>query len=313
MIFEKDLEDTYVNNFEVFWNDFDKHYSFFELKQIDWDSVYHEYQSQVSAINADIELFSMLEEIVLSLQDGHTNLYALGNTVRYDFTEGFPANSPEFAQDYLENIQLLNANLSFGDIKNSELGYLKINSFGGDRAVFEMIDNIFDRIENKNALIIDVRDNGGGSDRNSNYISSKFADSRQVYRKVKYRNGPGHGDFTEWIESFVNPAERTFTKPIAVLTNRHCYSTTEGFIASLKVFDYVSTVGGITGGGSGNPIFKELPNGWNYRLSNWLVDYTAFGIVEGVGQMPDYLVEITDSDIDLKRDVILEKAIELLK
>ena len=37
-----------VNNFELFWQDFDQHYGLFQARGWDWDSIYHVYQPQVT-------------------------------------------------------------------------------------------------------------------------------------------------------------------------------------------------------------------------------------------------------------------------
>jgi hypothetical protein len=39
VFFDEDISNTPLNNFELFWNDFDRFYPFFEIKHIKWDSV----------------------------------------------------------------------------------------------------------------------------------------------------------------------------------------------------------------------------------------------------------------------------------
>ena len=45
----------------------------------------------------------------------------------------------------------------------------------------------------------------------------------------------------------------------------------------------VRTVGDTTGGGVGHPLYRELPNGWTYRLSESLTYTPDRTLVEGVG------------------------------
>lgn len=313
LLVEENPQNTFVNNFEVFWQEFDQHYSFFAIKQIDWDSVYLVNRPRVAGFTTNQQLYDLLEEIILSLEDGHVNLFAGNRLVRYDFTEGFPANSPEHVTRYLENVIQPANQLFYADITDTNLGFISIRSFGGDQTTFAIIDEIIQQFADKEGIIIDVRSNGGGSDTNSNTIATRFADQKHLYRRFRYRNGPQPTDFTDWFNDYIEPDGTLFSKPVALLTNRGCFSSTEDFILAMRQFPQVITVGGITGGGSGNPIVRELPNGWVFRLSAWMVASLDFTIYEGVGLAPDVEATISEKDITKERDTILEKAIELLQ
>ncbi len=178
---------------------------------------------------------------------------------------------------------------------------------------YEAIDNVVTAFQDKDGMIIDIRDNGGGSDANAELIASRFADKKRLYRYVRYRSGENHTDFTEWRSSFIAPDGNSFTKPIAVLTNRGCFSSTESFLFAMKVMPQVVTVGGVTGGGSGSPIYRELPIGWTFRLSSWQEVDSDFQFIEGTGMTPDHLVTISEADDVANTDTILEAAIALLE
>ena len=312
LLIEEDEKNSLVQNFEIFWQEFDRHYSFFELKELDWDSVYQVTRPKVDSFTTEAELFDLLEEIILSLEDGHVNLYSDFGTVRYDFRAGFPVNSPEHVSKYLENIVQPNNQIVYAALRNTNLGYLRIGSFGGDQSVFEVIDEIIERFELKDGIIIDVRSNGGGSDTNGGIIASRFADQKRLHRRFKYRNGPEATDFTPWFDDHVEPDGVQFSKPVAVLTNRGCFSSTEDFILAMRIMPQVQIVGGITGGGSGNPIMRELPNGWLFRLSTWILATPDFETYEEIGLAPDVLVTISEEDAANEKDTILEEAIALL-
>ncbi|MGI9545308.1 MAG: S41 family peptidase [Cyclobacteriaceae bacterium] len=312
LLLEEDPENSLVQNFEIFWREFDRHYAFLELKELDWDSVYQISRPKVESFTSEAALFNLLEEIVLSLEDGHVNLYSNTGTVSYDFTAGFPANSPEHVINYLENISQPNNKIIHADLKNTNLGYFRVGSFGGDRSSFEVIDEIIKRFEQKEGIIIDVRSNSGGSDTNGGIIASRFADRKRLHRRFKYRNGPGATDFTTWFDDHVEPDGLHFSKPVVVLTNRGCFSSTEDFILAMRILPHVQVVGGITGGGSGNPIIRELPNGWLFRLSTWVMATPDFETFEEIGLAPDVSVTISEEDAANQKDTILEEAIALI-
>ena len=262
----------------------------------------------------ETNLFSILRDIVLLLEDGHVNLYAEGQTVSFDFTQGQPTNQPTFAIRYLENTKTPNNSISFSRIKDYNLGYVRIFSFVGEASTFELIDEILKEFKEMDGIVVDVRSNQGGGDQNAKLIASRFADEKRLFRKVKFRNGPEHTDFTDWQDDHIGPSAggESFRKPVVVLTNKGTYSAAEGFILAMKIHPHIQTVGGVSGGGSGNPIIRELPNGWYFGLSHWIVSTPEEEIFEGIGIQPDHAVSITEADKVILRDALLEKAIELL-
>ncbi|MCR9250266.1 MAG: S41 family peptidase [bacterium] len=310
LLIEDDPENTLVSNFDVFWEEMDRHYSYFEYKGVDWDSVRTRYRPIVQQYGSSGQLFDLMEEIIVSLEDGHVTLFSPSRVAEYNYTEGFPNNSLEYAKNYLENIKGSNSILMSGEVEGENIGYIRVSTFTGDRSAFDRIDDIMQDFSDKDGIIIDLRINGGGDDRNALKITSKFAEERRAFRRVRYRNGPSHNDFTHWITDYVTKGEDVYSGPVMLLTNRRCFSSTEGFILSMKVQPNVKLVGGITGGGSGNPIERELPNGWVFRLSTWMVSEPDGKINEGIGIFPDYEVNISEEDIVDRRDTILERAIE---
>ena len=163
-------------------------------------------------------------------------------------------------------------------------------------------------------IVVDVRNNGGGSDRNSKTVASRFFDEKRLFRYVRYRNGPRHSDFTDFIPDYIEPEGKTqFTKPVILLTNRRCFSATEDFVLAMRILPQVTVVGDTTGGGAGNPVLRVLPNGWLYRLSRWIEYTSEKESFEGIGFAPDILVGISPADSLSGKDTILETAIRMLE
>jgi hypothetical protein len=299
--------------FQEMWETFDRQYAYFELRGVDWQAVYDQYKPRASKASPE-ELRGLLCEMIATLEDGHVNLYSPEGSCGYDFTKGAPVNSPVHAIDYTVDYTELNEALHYARLKDKPIiGYLRISSFSGERGLFRAIDQVLEELQGAEALIIDLRDNGGGSDANSEVIASRFATRTTHYRRFRYRNGPEHDDFTPWIDDYITPAGPIrYDKPVVLLTNRRCFSTTEDFVLAMKAFDGVQTVGDTTGGGFGNPIFRELSNGWVYRLSHWQMQTADGQQLEGIGVAPDYLQAISRADSLAGRDAILERAIEVL-
>lgn len=69
----KDQNDP-IHNFEVLWHTFNEQYAYFEKRNIDWTSVYTRYKSRINKETTDIELFSLFDELLSSLNDGHVSI-----------------------------------------------------------------------------------------------------------------------------------------------------------------------------------------------------------------------------------------------
>jgi C-terminal processing protease CtpA/Prc len=100
---------------------------------------------------------------------------------------------------------------------------------------------------------------------------------------------------------------------VVLLTNRQCFSSAEEFILMMKVRPGVTVMGDVSGGGSGNPITLELPNGWQFSVSRW-VQYTAqMKFFEEVGLAPDIPAAISPADSIAGHDTVLEQAVARLR
>jgi len=309
-----DPENKPSENFRILWENFDQHYSRFELKGVDWDSLYSVYQPLVADDVSGEELFEIISSMLSHLKDMHAILETPYGVYRYwpkEYENFFDLKMIE--TNYLIEIKRHSV-FTYGELENN-LGYIHISSFGVDAGFFEIIDSIVREFENFNGVIIDVRNNSGGNSSNSQTVASRFTDSKRIFSYNKYRNGPNHNDFSELFPSYIAPeGTKQFTKPIAVLTDRFTASAAEDFVMMMKVIPYVTTVGDTTLGAiGGSPKTRELPNGWVYRLStarNYSFDFISY---EGVGIPPDIFVRSTESDSLSGKDAALEKAIELLR
>ena len=299
-----------VANFELFWQEFDRYYSFFEQKNIDWDSVYAVYRPQVNPNTPSTNLFSIFSDMTLPLQDAHVSIYSFSQYSGYDQKEGFPADAPDYANVDISEVKNPSSKISYATI--GDLGYIRITSFSGELAQFSVIDEALETLRDKAGIIIDVRGNGGGNSDYARRIASRFADRERKYNYFRLRNGPEHDDFTDWGSSFIFPSGSfQYTRPVALLINRGCFSACEDFVMMMRTLPHVTLIGGRTGGGTGRPLYRELPNGWTYRLSSGMVadPVTQEIIIDSLGTTPDIEVHITSEDSAARRDTILERAI----
>ncbi|MBK7869671.1 MAG: S41 family peptidase [Saprospiraceae bacterium] len=314
ILFEDDPSADPVATFEALWKELDEGYSFFEYKNINWDSVYNVYRPKVNANTKILDLYNIMSDMLYTLRDGHVNLDAGFNRTRnWEWFLGYPPNFDEdlLQRNYWKDQQWYTGALVHTVI-DSTIGYVRYGSFASQISESQ-IDLVIARFQNAKGIIIDLRDNGGGFSNLPLLLASRFTDKRRLGYTFVVKNGPEHNEFSTPVEVYIEPkGERQYTKPVVILTNRMCYSATNFFVAIMQSFPNVKIIGDQTGGGGGTPVSGELPNGWIVRYSS-TQSFTPDGFnIEG-GIPPDIKVDMTESDRLKGKDTILERAIAELK
>lgn len=309
---EPDPANEPKNNFDILWETFDKKYTFFELKNIDWDSVYHVYEPNVKPGMSRYELFDVMDNMLYALEDGHVNLVSRFDVSRnWDWRLDYPSN---FDYDLVERHYLGNDYERTGPFQNKvidSIGYVYYGSFANSVSNFN-INYLVAKFWHTKGIIFDIRDNGGGYTSNVERIVSRFADEKRLVSLTYYKNGSAHNDFTDPVEECIEPAgQRQYTKPVVVLTNRSCYSAANDFVLAMDAFPNVTIIGDKTGGGGGIPIDYELPNGWRFRFSaTKTTSPDGFNVEEGIP--PDIEQDLLPEDKLQNIDSIIERAMEYI-
>ena len=310
-------ENTYQGNLDALWEIIDERYCYLDYKGIDWLSIKQEYDAKLSTVNNSVELFDLFAEMLDNLKDGHVNLTSSFDRSRYwKWYTDYPANyssSIIFGKDskYLGEKYRIAGGFRYGTIDSGKIGYMYYGDFS---AAFSNtnVDRIFSAFTECEALIIDVRNNGGGSLSYSEGLASYFFTKEKVTGYIRHKAGKGHSDFSDFKE-MRTPSNKLLKwngRPVAVLTNRMSYSATNDFVNRMKNAPNTIIVGDKTGGGGGLPMSSELPIGWSIRFSAApMYDINKMDTEFGID--PDYKVDMNPAD--MTSDAIIEKAIEELR
>jgi hypothetical protein len=302
--------------FDVVWKDLDRHYAFFELKQIDWQVKRDLYRPQALAATTSPQLAQVIAKMFVDLADVHVNLY-VGNTAygdtSYKSRPYYFDTQVIFKSPYVSSSALTaSKNMRHGMMGNTSLVYVWMPTLGGTGWDGDM-DAIIAAHPGATGLILDIRDNGGGSNRTGKAISGRFAGEKVLYSYSRMRSGPGHGDFTGYYASYIERGgAQHFDGPIVVLTSRRNFSAAEEFVLGMRLLPSVTVVGDTTGGGMGSPVFRELPNGWTYRFSEGMVFDDQKVSYELTGIPPGVFVRQDSASTASGIDAVLEKACEIL-
>lgn len=306
-------------NFEQMWSILDEHYCFFEQKDIDWDEVHARYSTRISDQMKPRELFNVCADMLAELRDGHTNLSAPFDVSYYrEWWSLYPQNYDQrLVEQYYLNFNYHTTGSIVYDILPENVAYMRYGSFSnaiGDGN----LDEVLAYLATAAAMVIDVRDNGGGSITNVETLVRRFISTRMLAGSICHKNGPGRNDFSEPHDFYFETAPEgrmCWGKPVVVLCNRSTFSAANNFVSIMKYVPGVTIVGATTGGGSGMPFSSELPNGWGVRFSASPVrdpegHLTEFGVEPSEGCAVDLdPVKALDGH-DTMLDFAIKKALE---
>jgi carboxyl-terminal processing protease len=167
-------------------------------------------------------------------------------------------------------------------------------------------------------MIVDLRNNGGGSLAMSSTLISKFLSEPEKGARVLTRTGkPITVAFLPVIKletELKGSKENAYAKPLVILTNENSASASEIFSSTLQDLGRASVIGRRTCGCLlGYLGYADLPGGGQLAYSEIGFVSPKGKRIEGEGVAPDIEIKLTREDILLNRDRTLEAAEALLK
>ena len=146
--------------------------------------------------------------------------------------------------------QMKSNNFGFKEVKilDGNIGYLDLRSFSNTEYAGETATAAMNFLSNSNALIIDLRNNGGGSPAMIQLITSYLYGSDPVHlNNFYYRPTDEHTQ--TWTLPHV-PGQRRPDMDVYVLTSNRTFSAAEEFSYNLRNLERATLIGETTGGGA---------------------------------------------------------------
>ena len=170
-----------------------------------------------------------------------------------------------------------------------KFAHIRLTQFfpNSPEALKEMLQQVID--DGAEGLILDIRDNDGGTLNAVVEIASMFLDPEEQDLVLYVQKGDGSR--TNWKIRDVGIAKSI---PMVILVNERSASSSEVLAGALQDHERATVIGTTTFGKGSVNILRPLSNGGGLyiTIAHW---YTPFGrIIQGEGLTPD--IEVTDRD-----------------
>ena len=151
-------------------------------------------------------------------------------------------------EDPFKKIKTDNFGLKKLEILNGNIGYINLDHFWADDTYGkETVKAALQFVSYTNALIIDLRDCGGGSQETVNLISGYFME--KATHLIDIYDRPANTTTAYWTKP-----DSTFNRltkiPLYILTNNKTFSAAEAFCYGLQSVNRAIIIGEATGGGA---------------------------------------------------------------
>lgn len=213
-------------------------------------------------------------------------------------------------RDGLRGDAVATLNCGFVEVErlDGNIGYLKLDAFGSVDVCAAKASDAFAALGDVDAVIFDLRRNGGGVPEMVTYVESYLFAKRthlyDMYTREDNKTTP------VWTDPDV-PGKKLATQPVYILTAARTFSGAEAFAYDLQSAKRATVVGEVTGGGA-HPT-HPVPLDANFVLM--VPSARAINVVtktdwEGTGVQPDVRVP-ADQALDKAKQLAAEMIAKL--
>lgn len=221
--------------------------------------------------------------------DGHFSIRAF-----MPLDPSTPAGEDENPTDKEFNDRLdSSGNFGFqkAEILPGGVGYLKFDRFSRGDQAFEAATAAMNFIANSNAVIIDLRQNGGGSAAMIRFIAGYLFEEQK--HLINWDSRAEKSTVQSYSADYV-PGRRLNDQPVYILTSERTFSAAEEFSFDLRNLNRATIVGDTTGGG-GHTVASKYFDFKDFRIGMRIPDSRAYNPKnnegwEGVGVIPHIAV-----------------------
>ena len=332
------LNHSFQINFEVLWNTFEKQYAFFNQRKVNWNEIKKQYQPKIENIKTDRELYELFGEILDLFNDGHIKLDVPDSLMIKSVSKKTIVKkkskkdvTTDIINTYLSNSRTYNNGvIKWGILKNSDIGYIQItdmNNFSNyisninipteqfkkeynkilqTKTGLEQLDDelkgvdfamskVLNELTKTETAIVDLRFNGGGYETVALKLLSYFINEPKHILSIKAKK---NNSYTKEQKYVLQPSENRYKGKLIVLTSHRTASAAEIFVLGTLAYPEIKRFGSSTEGIFSEILWKNLPNGWEFSLSNEIYSDPNGNVYEITGVPVNNVINYPKDRID---------------
>lgn len=180
------------------------------------------------------------------------------------------------------------------------IGYIDLRNFHPVSLAAPALSAAMNLVAHTDALIVDLRQNGGGDPAAVAWMTSYLLDERTHLNSFWWREGERTEQF--WTHDFVPGPRYGGKKPVYVLTAKRTFSGAEEFSYNLKNLKRATLVGETTGGGA-HPggVVRLAPHFGVFVPAGRAINPITQANWEGTGVEPDRRVPAAQALVEAQR------------
>lgn len=355
-----------IEDFEYMYDVIKNGYPYLDVNKrrnnVDWIENKDKYIKRIKNTKNDEEFIEEISSIVSELGNKHTQL--IDNKNRYKLFKKAYANNNWY--DFLDDKKVIDRynsikpkikisknnfskkELILKDVVKDKVGYMYLPSMPSSKESTDKALSYINTLEDYEALIIDIRGNGGGSDSywqgivsklikndikihgyrvymNNSEIIKKYTDVRDLKIEpianipVNKEKAPKEifekfSDFEKIIYTIKPKNNLNFKRNIYLLIDKNVYSSAESFSMFCKETKFATLIGQTTGGDGGglDPVLFKLKNsGLIVRMASSMY-LNKDGICdEEFKTTPDFKIKCCKRTKSFKHDICIKKVLKL--
>ncbi len=284
--------------YRVSWSFVRDHYSDRTFNGQDWDIWKDRFEG---TLQSETDALGAIALMLASLADPDTGLRSGDQTAAYMFTERssqvdrLPTGRAAASSKSVEAVAL-----------EENVGYVAVTNMN-DPKLSEEVKRAFDQMENRDAVILDLRGNLGGAEREAAAITSMLVEPGTPTGSVITPQGQ-----VPTVSQGHEPPKIP-DKPVIVLVDRNTASSAEALAGALQESKRAVVVGETTYGKAGIQLPHLLPGGATLMLATAESGDLAGVSYSGRGIEPDVSVDGSAPDADKSKDAAITRAREILR
>jgi Peptidase family S41/N-terminal domain of Peptidase_S41 in eukaryotic IRBP len=211
------------------------------------------------------------------------------------FRQAAQRQGPDPAAEARMQRELARNNCTFEklEILPENVGYVKFNAFAAPEICGPTVAAAMNFLANADALIFDLRDNGGGDPRMVTLMATYLFDHPVHLSDIYNRREDSTTQY--WTLPYV-PGKRLASTPAFVLTSGRTFSGAEDFAYNLQAIQRVTVIGETTGGGAHPTMLQPVDAHFSVAVPfARSINLTTKTNWEGTGVTPDVQVKSTEA------------------